>query len=142
MLNKTYEVKIEELPVNQEIPITLFRVLETKINGAALEVFIEYYSQGNLEVRALLGANKLYLVGGKIDEPKESGNPDFGIQYTLAKVNRAWLSIDLAPFKKIENLQILKRKPETFARGEGIGDSDLKITDAEDVVLLKVIFRA
>ena len=133
-----YNIEIQKVHSIEDLPSTQFSVIEHKINGAALEILIQYRSQGNPEVQAFWNEknDNLYLVGGKIDSSTETEHVG---RFTLAKTNQAWISIDLFQLGKKGELNIFKMMPATFMRGENPQHRPVKLSNAHDAVLMKVI---
>lgn len=119
-----------------EIPPTNFSVVDHKINGSALEILIQYKSQGNPGVLAFWDEknDKFYVVGGKTDAPVERKIAGFGFSsFTLAKTNQAWISIDLSQLGKKGEVNIWERTCAKFNL-----DTYEKTEDPSDNILMKV----
>src|ERR1700722_20086560 len=135
-----YKIEIQKNHSVDKIPSTNFRIVDYKINSVILNILIEYQSQGNPEVQAVWDekSNKFYLVGGKINRPVVI-RTKHAISCTLAETNQAWISIDLSPLRKKGEMNIYGMMPATFIRDESPLHHSVKLSDASDTVLIKVI---
>ena len=137
----SYELDVTLMEKKSEIPATSFRLLDHKVNGAVLELLVEYSSQGFPDIQALLDekTGRLFLVGGKSDAPVEQKTTR-GTQLVFAKSNQARISIDLATLAKTLGkkgwLEIFKRNPAIFAKEPP--QDPIKVCDASDEVLMKI----
>ena len=133
---KIYNIEIQEVSSSDNIPPTWFSILDYKVAKTVLELLIEYHSNGHPEIQALkdLQTGKLFLTGGKIDTPLLT-ETSRGTHLTLAKSNRAHVSMDLFSLGKIEELNIYKKLPPTFIRMETVPYASIKILEASDDLL-------
>ncbi len=136
---KNYPISIQTCFSYDEMPSTAFKVLDFKVQKAHLDLLIEYRSQGDPQVQALWDqlSDKFYLVGGAIDQPVQR-EIEGGTMFILAKVNQAWVSVDLSSLNKTGDLTIFKRNPAVYLFDESPAHHSIKIKDAASAPLLNI----
>lgn len=137
-MDAVYNLPIHRIASLSDLTPSSFEVIDSKIEGRIVNLLLEYRSQKAPEIKALLDENnhKLYLVGGKIDEPVETVCNGM-VCVTLAKANQAWVSVDLSTVNKAGELDIMKIEPAVFVKDPS-SDSYIKIQEAHAAVLLSV----
>lgn len=128
-----YNIEIQRIQPNTEIPLTRFKVKEHKVNDTVLEILIKYSSSEEPKFEGLLDeANqKFYLVGGGTDNPVRSEERG-AVCFTMAKSNQVWLHLDLSKLGKVGEITILKMTPPIYKKGN-------QLSDAKEDVLMKIV---
>lgn len=93
-----------------------FRILKHQVNGTILKVLIEFRSQANSKIKALWDErkSKLYLTSSKNNPETTERRTNYGIGLIKAKVNQAWIKLDLSALIPKKDVCIYKREPKMF----------------------------